>query len=431
MEHYNNYHSHKHYSNVKSLDSIAKPTEYIARAIELDGNKAIYFTTEHGYQGNVYEAHTLCNEVCVLLTRENKKYTKAECKKCEHSNICNKDKNKGIKLLVGAECYYVADRKIKDKSNYHLIIIAKNKDGYKDLNRILSQSNIDGIYYKNRIDDELLFSVNPNNVIITTACVGGRLREEEGLEEWIIKMNKYFGRNFYLEVQNHNEKIQNELNEKVIKLSNLYDIPIIHGNDSHYIYPSQSKYRDLFLKAKDIIYKDESNFILDYPTYQEVVERYLNQGILSEDEIHTALKNTHIFDNFESLELDKEIKMPHISSNPTKELKDIIDKEWKIKRKGIPKELHEKYLEAIRYEFDIIEKTNTEEYFIMDYKIVDKAVKDYDGLLTKSGRGSASSFIINKILGLTEMDRLVAKVPLYPTRFMSVERILSTKSLPD
>ena len=87
----NNYHSHKIYSNIKSLDVVAKPIEYIVRAIELDGKDAIYFTTEHGYQGNVYEAHTLCSEVCVKLTQENNEYTKHNCEpinRYQHYFIC-------------------------------------------------------------------------------------------------------------------------------------------------------------------------------------------------------------------------------------------------------------------------------------------------------------------------------------------------------
>ena len=80
---------------------------------------------------------------------------------------------------------------------------------------------------------------------------------------------------------------------------------------------------------------------------------------------------------------------------------------------------------------DIIEKTNMENYFILDYKIVKRAIEKYNGLLTKTGRGSAVSFYVNKLLGLTEIDRISSPVPLYPTRFMSIERILGTKSLPD
>jgi len=423
---YNNYHKHTMYSNIKSLDVVTKPKEYIERAIELDGENAIYFTTEHGYQGNIFEAFTLCSEVCVECTKEQGKYIKANSDKCPHGN-----KFKGIKMLAGSELYYVEDRKERDNSNYHLVMIAKNKEGFKDLNRILSYSNIDGIYYKNRIDNELLFSVNPNNVIITTACVAGRLKNDEGLEEWVIKMKNYFGNNFYFEVQNHNEQIQKELNKKVLYLSEKYNIEIIHGNDSHYIKPNDAIYRELFLKAKGIVYKEETNFVLDYPTFDTIIERYKEQDVLSINDINRAINNTLIFDECEGIFLDKEIKMPSISNNPNQELKNIINECWVENRDKIPQEKWGEYLKAIQYEFDIIEKTHMEDYFILDYKICKKATKEYNGLLTKTGRGSAVSFLINKLLGLTEIDRMSAPVPLYPTRFMSIERILGTRSLPD
>lgn len=400
MGRYHNYHKHTMYSNIRSLDVICKPIEYINRAKELDGDKAIYFTTEHGYQGNIFETHTLC-------------------------------KNNNIKMIVGSEVYYVYDRKEKDKSNYHLVIIAKNKEGYKQLNYILSKANEDGFYYKPRIDDELLFSLNPNNFIITTACVAGRLRDDEGLDEWLIKMKNHFKENFYLEVQSHSHKSQVEHNEKILKLKNKFNIPIIHANDSHYINKEDSKYRDLFLKAKGIVYPEEEGFILDYPSYDEIVERYKLQGVLSDEDIIESLENTLIFDKFEGLKLDYDIKIPHVSDNPNKELKEIINREWEKESKNIPTEEHDKYIDAIRYEIDIIEKCNMEEYFILDYKIVNKAINKYNGMLTKTGRGSAVSFYVNKLLGLTEIDRLKSPITLYPTRFMSTERILKTKSLPD
>ena len=397
---YNNYHKHTSYSNIKSLDVVTKPIEYIERAIELDGRNAIYFSTEHGYQGNIYESYSLCKE-------------------------------KNVKLIVGVEAYYVENRHEKDKSNYHLVIIAKNKDGYYELNDLLTESNLTGLYYKPRIDDELLFNLNPNNFIITTACVAGRLRNDEGLDEWIIRMKKHFGDNFYLEVQNHNVDIQKEHNKKVLRLSKEYNIKIIHANDSHYINKDDAKYRDLFLKAKGIIYEEESDFILDYPTYDEVVNRYKEQNILTNDEIKQAMNNTLIFDSFEGIILDDDIKIPHVSDNPNRELKEIINKEWLKESKNIPVEEHDKYLEAIRYEIGIIEDCHMEEYFILDYKIVKKAINKYNGMLTKTGRGSAVSFYVNKLLGLTEIDRLKSPITLYPTRFMSTERILATRSLPD
>ncbi len=393
---YNNYHKHDMYSNIKSLDCVVKPIEYIERAKELDGDKAIFFSTNHGYQGNMHEYYTLCKE---------------------HN----------VKLIAGVEAYYVPDRFEKDKSNYHIVIIAKNNNGYKAINKLMSEANVTGYYYKPRIDDELLFNLNPNDVIVTTACVASRLREENGAEEWIIKMKEHFGDNFYLEVQNHNEQVQKDYNKRILSYANKYGIEIIHANDSHYIKPEDAKYRDLFLKAKGIVYEDESNFVLDYPSYDEIVERYKIQGILNDKQIHKALENTLIFDNFEGIEINDDIKLPSISNDANKELREILNKELS----KINKEEYQMYKDAVDYELDIIERTHMEDYFILDYHIVKKGREDYNGLLTKTGRGSAPSFIINKFLGLTEIDRLKAPVPLFPTRFMSVERILGARSLPD
>lgn len=396
MSRYNNCHKHDIYGNPRALDVIVKPIDYIKRAKELDGEKAIFFSTNHGYQGNIYEYYSLCKE-------------------------------NNVKLMAGVEAYYVPNRLEKDRRNYHLLIIALNNNGYKEINKIMSEANISGFYYKPRIDDELLFSLNPKNVVVTTACVAGRLRDDEGLDEWILRMKDFFGSNFYLEVQNHNEEIQKNHNIKLIKYANKYNIGLIHANDSHYIKKEDSKYRNLFLKAKGIVYEEESNFILDYPTYDEIVERYKTQGVLTEDQIKEALNNTLIFDNCEGIELNTDIKLPSISSNPNKELREILNKELE----KVDKDEYEKYKQALDYELDIIEKTHMEDYFILDYKIVKRGVEKYNGLLTKTGRGSAPSFITTKFLGLTEIDRLKAPVPLFPTRFMSTERILKARSLPD
>ena len=398
---YNNYHSHSCMSNIRSLDCVVKPIEYINRAKELDGDKAIYFTGEHGWQGDIFTSYTLCKE-------------------------------NNVKMLVSAEVYYVENRLEKDKNNYHLMMIAKNEEGRKDLNRILSEANKSGFYYKPRIDNELLFSINPNNMVITTACVASRLRNEEGLDDWIIQMKEYFGNNFYLEVQNHNEEVQKKHNKKVLRLSEKYNIQIIHANDSHYIYPEDAKYRDLFLKAKGIVYEDESNFILDYPTYDEIVKRYEIQGILSDNQIKSALDNTLIFDSFESITIDTEIKMPHICENPKQELRNIINKEWSERELNeVDEKDIDKYLNAIREEIQIIEDTNMSEYFVLDYKIMKRGKEKYGGCLTKTGRGSSPSFYINKLLRFTDIDRLTSPVKLYPSRFMSTTRILESKSLPD
>ena len=392
---YYNYHCHNMYGNPISMDVIVSMEDYCKRAIEL-GHDA-FFTTCHGLQGDIFQATTLAHQY-------------------------------NLKMIVGAELYYVKDRFEKDRSNRHIIIIALNHDGIRDLNRVVSESFTTGMYYKPRIDEELLFSLNPNNVIITTACVAGLWNDEE----LIVKMKNYFGGHLFLEVQDHNEEIQKEVNKTVIRLSQKYNIRIIHANDSHYIYPEDSKYRDLFLKAKGIIYEQEANFILDYPDYDEIVKRYEIQGILNKNQINEALQSTNVFQEVDCSDyINDEIKLPSVSENPNSELKRIINESWVQDRERIPKEKWKEYLDAIRYEVDIIEKTNMANYFLIDYNIAKIAKEKYNGVLTNTGRGSAPSFYVTRLLHLTNIDRLESPITLFPTRFMSIERILGARSLPD
>jgi len=392
---YYNYHCHNMYGNPISMDVIVSMEDYCKRAIEL-GHDA-FFTTCHGLQGDIFQATTLAHQY-------------------------------NLKMIVGAELYYVKDRFEKDRSNRHIIIIALNHDGIRDLNRVISESFTTGMYYRPRIDEELLFSLNPNNVIITTACVAGLWNDEE----LIVKMKNYFGGHLFLEVQDHNEEIQKEVNKTVIRLSQKYNIRIIHANDSHYIYPEDAKYRDLFLKAKGIVYEQEANFILDYPDYDEIVKRYEIQGILNKNQINEALQSTNVFQEVDCSDyINDEIKLPSVSENPNGELKRIINESWTQDRERIPKEKWKEYLDAIRYEVDIIEKTNMANYFLIDYNIAKIAKEKYNGVLTNTGRGSAPSFYVTRLLHLTNIDRLESPITLFPTRFMSIERILGARSLPD
>lgn len=398
---YYNYHCHNMYGNPVSMDVIVSMEDYCKRAIEL-GHDA-FFTTCHGLQGDLFQATTLAHQY-------------------------------NLKMIVGAELYFVKDRQAldengrKDRSNRHIIIIALNHDGIRDLNRIISESFETGMYYKPRIDESLLFSLNPKNVVITTACVAG-LWDNEDL---IVKMKNYFGGNFFLEVQNHNEEIQKKVNKRVIQLAQKHRIRIIHANDSHYIYPEDAKYRDLFLKAKGIIYEDETNFILDYPNYDELVARYELQGVLNKNQIKEAIESTYIFKDVDCSDyINDTIKLPSVSDDPIGELKQIINSSWNEIKNEIPQERRKEYLDAIRYEVDIIDKTNMANYFLIDYNIAKIAKEKYGGVLTKTGRGSAPSFYTTRLLQLTNIDRLKSPITLFPTRFMSIERILGARSLPD
>jgi DNA polymerase III alpha subunit len=388
------------YSNLRTLDCISKPIDYINRAKEL--GHTTYFTTEHGYQGNIFEAYTLCQE-------------------------------NNLKCIYGVEAYYVDD--INDKSSramYHIILVAMTENARREINRIMSTANIDGYYYKPRIDLNLLLSLPGDEVVVTTACVAGRMFKDGWEDKFLKPVHQHFKGNFYLEVQSHVDSDQAEYNKKIMEVHYKHNIPIIHANDSHYIKPTDAEYRDLFLKAKGIVYEEEGGFVLDYPDSDVIYHRYKGQGVLTEDEVTEALRNTLIFDNAEGITIDKEFKIPKITEGDSnKVLKKLINEGWAKERINVSKERWPEYIEQIKYEYKIIEDCGMADYFILDHYIVDRAVKEYDAILTKSGRGSAVSFYVNKLLGLTEVDRISAPITLYPTRFMSAERILSSRSLPD
>lgn len=401
---YNNYHKHTHYSNVFTPDSIAKVEDYAKRAIELGHTSLV--TTEHGYAGNIFEYYDVAKQY-------------------------------GLKFVFGIEYYYVNDRFEKDRTNSHLMILAKNQSGMKQMLSIMSEANKTGYYHKPRIDKELLFSLNPNDVVVTSTCVISYINKYDDYEDNFVKpLMNFFGDNFYLEIHDNTHPMQVEYNKKILELHNKYQIPFIHATDSHYIYEDDDKYRTIFLNGKGIFYPEEEGFILDYPDSDTIFKRYEDQGVFTKEQVESSLLNTLIIDDFEDIIMDKEIKMPTLYPNlshkeKVKKLKNIITNEWIKDREFIDKERYPNYLDAIRFETSIIEETKMEDYFLLNYEVVKKAISDYGGILTRTGRGSAPSFYVNKLLGFTEIDRLEAPITLFPTRFMSKSRILDSKSLPD
>jgi DNA polymerase III alpha subunit len=397
---YNNYHKHTHESNRTTLDCVVKPIDYINRAIKLGHNT--YFTTEHGWTGKYLESYDLC-----------------------------KDNN--LKMIYGVESYIVLDRKEKDNKNYHIVVIGKNQDAFYELNEILSEANKSGYYYKPRIDSELILRLHPENFIITTACVAGLLRDNEGISQILEPIVHHFNKSVYLEIQNHSFDIQKQSNIKALELYKQYGLTLIHGNDSHYISCNQVEDRNLLLKGKGMDYGDEDSFLLDYPDYDTIIERYNKQNVLTNKQIIEAINNTLIFDDCEELYFDKEIKMPTIYPNidKNKKLTEIIINKFQNEIPNInPKRIQE-YKNGIAFEYKTIKSTDMADYFLFNEAMVDLAVNKYHGILSRTGRGSGVSYYINKLLGLTEIDRFESEVPLYPTRFMSEARILQTKSLPD
>ena len=405
---YINYHKHDHISSIFTPDTPFKAEDFIKRAVEL--RDKVYFTTNHGSGGDIFEAKTLCD-----------KY--------------------GLRCMFGIEGYIVPNPLEKDKRNYHIIIIPRTDEARKKVNYINSRANIEGYYYKPRIFVEDLLSLDKNDVYITTACVAGILRDGDSFSSIFLPLVQHFKDHLFLEVQAHNVDIQKSHNKLCVEMSERYGLKFIAATDSHYIYPEQSKERDLYLKGKGIFYEDEDAFILDYPDGDTLYNRFVEQGVLSESQIEDAMNNTFIFEFCEDIKIDKEIKMPtiypHLSSEEkVVELRKHIDEAFNIikERENILQEDMQMYEDRINEEMQVIEDTaciNMPDYFLLNEKIVDLAVNKYGGVLTRTGRGSCGSFYLNKLLGMTQIDALTSPVPLYSSRFISTSRCLENKSMAD
>ncbi len=403
---YVNYHSHSMYSNIATPDSTITNRDRALRVQQL--GQTVLGGIEHSWCGRFIEIIELSKEM-------------------------------GVKPLLGTEAYFVKDRFEKDNTNAHLILLAKNENGRKAINRILSEANETGFYYKPRIDISLLLSLPKSDVWVTTACIGGVWKYEDH-DDLIIQMFEYFGKNnFFLEVQAHNVEKQIIINKHILNLSNKYGIKIIAGMDSHMISQYQAQNRDDYLLSRGISYPDEDHWDLDFPSYDDAYDRFVEQDVLNKNQIKEALENTLIFEGVEiynSPIFNKDvIKLPTLYPDKTQEernkiLEDIICASWDQEKVNVPTKLHEHYQEEIDKELDTVFATNTTDYFLLDYEIV-KRGKELGGSITLTGRGSAVSFYISKLLGLTTIDRIAASVKLFPERFISKERLLEAKSLPD
>jgi DNA polymerase III alpha subunit len=408
---YMNYHKHSEYSSVCGgmPDSATKQEEYIKKAVEYGHHS--YFTTEHGNCGDIFEAFTLCQQY-------------------------------GIDCYVGLEGYIVADASSKDASNYHIIIIPKTESARKKVNVINSHAHMTGYYYKPRIDVRELLTLDKNDVFITTACEAGILRDKDGFKNIFLPLYKHFGENLMLEIQNHKTDSTRAYTERALKLHDKLGLRIIAANDSHAVDADGLERRRQLLLGKRISYGNEDTYILDYPDYDTMVGRFVEQGVVTKAQAIEAINNTMIFKECEPLYLDTEIKMPTIYPNLTpeervKELKKQVSVRFKnvIKEDGITKEELPMYVEGLRKEMSIIEETNevchTADYFLLDTKMVELATNKYGGCITRTGRGSCGAFYTNRVLGLTQLDRFKIKLPSFPERFMSAARLINQRSLPD
>ena len=253
------------------------------------------------------------------------------------------------------------------RDNYHTVLMARNMDGVKELNALVSLScDKDHFYYTNRLTFDEFLGMS-NNIISTSACLASPLNKlPDSHPRYMELANKYD----FLEVQAHNHPEQIAFNKRLVALSNKLGKPLIAGTDTH----SSSKYkaecRAVLLSAKHKSYGDEDSFDLTYKTYEELVDMFQQQDALSEEEYMSAIENTNLlYDMTEDIELDTAIKYPILYGSreaDSEKFTETVERMFKEKLESgvIPANQADAFRRAIDEELRVFRKLKMEGFML-------------------------------------------------------------------
>ena len=389
---YTIFHLHSDLSSATTnIDSVTKYKEYINRAKELDMTAMAF--SEHG---NIFEWYH---------------------KKCDIEKA-------GMKYIHACECY-ISEKLEKVRDNYHCVLIAKNFEGFKELNRLVSRSfdrNDGHFYYTPRISFDELVNTS-DNIIVSTACLGGVLHNaNDELKERFINFLSNNKDRCFLEVQHHNDSQgeQKRYNEYLLTLNKMYDIPLIAGTDTHALNAEHLEARSILQKSKNVFFDNEEEWDLAFKTYDELCDAYRLQGVLPEEVYLEAIENTNrMADMVEPFELDTNTKYPKIYDNSYDTFKKQINEAYKTHpyiRKRYSKDT---ILNRVLEELDVYDKTGC-----IDFMLLQTYLRNWEhehDIYCGPSRGSVSGSLIAYILGVTEMDSL--KFDLNFFRFLNPSRV--------
>ena len=381
-------------------------------------------------------------------------------------------KENNIKPIYGCEFYFVPDlkkwkedyegykeQKKKDKKQQlklrkssHLIILAKDKQGFMNMNRLIFNA-YQNVYYRPRIDFALLRKYH-KGLICMSACMAGEIpqlildikdkdrpgdKEEAGikLKTTVKKFKKIFGGDFYLELQFNEIKQQHIVNKYLKKISDKYKVPLVSTVDSHYLNPGDNKiHQSLLLLQSKATYKnlqedEEKGFKeggkawrfhaqeLYYKNYHQLLgsyERLNYEKVIDRKTFEQSVDNTvAIADKIKDIPFTNSIKLkdmfPEIESKFDFLQKICFDN---LAKKGLDKK---EYKDRLKFELSVVYEKKIADYFLIVSKIVKDAKKK---MFVGCGRGSAAGSLICYLLGITEVDPIVHG--LYFERFLAVDR---------
>ena len=346
-----------------------------------------------------------------------------------------KAKARGLKPIIGCEVYTAFEgmdqkRPNIDAKRYHLILLVKNEQGYKNLVKLVTKAHLEGFYYKPRIDDELL-AKHSEGLIGLSACVQGKIprlllsNQLEQAEELAKKYEGFFGKgNFYLEIQHHpNIPEQATANERIITLSKKTGIPLVATNDIHYLRADDAEAQDVLMLINtgadandpERLTMKGSDFSMFRP---EKMAEYFK-------DTPSALENTQkIVEacdfNFELGKTKLPLFLVPEGKTPEQFLEDLS---WQGLKNRFGENPEPKIVERLKYELSVIEKTGFAGYFLIVQDFVNWAKQNR--IVVGPGRGSAGGSLVAYLTNITNVDPL--KHNLLFERFLNPERI----SLPD
>lgn len=342
-------------------------------------------------------------------------------------------KKKGIKPIIGCEVYVAPHSRFDkrpniDDSPYHLVLLAKNERGYKNLIKLVSLAWLEGFYYKPRVDREVLAQYS-EGLIALSACLAGEIpsllmkdKYKEAMDAALWHQKIFGTENYYLELQNHGIKEQPGINAKLAQISKETGIPLIATNDVHYVQAEDAKVQDVLLCIQTgKILSDENR--MKFET-QEFYLKSWEEMNLALGEYQEALDNT--IKVAQQCQLDftfGDNHMPLFQTPAGYTLETYLEKlclDGLKERYGEPgQEAHQR----LEFELQIIKQMGYAGYFLIVWDFIHYAKKQ--GIYVGPGRGSAAGSLVSYTLGITDIDPL--KYDLLFERFLNPERV----SMPD
>lgn len=351
-------------------------------------------------------------------------------------------KKAGIKSIIGVETYVASrGRKRRDPKDpvYHLVLLAQNFEGYQNLNRLVSLANIEGFYYKPRVDLEILEKYN-EGIIALSACLQGQVPRMilSGQDDEALKAARHyadiFDGRFFLEIQKNYLPEQDIVNQGLIKMAAETGLPLVATNDCHYLKKKDGEVHDTLLCIQTGKTVDDENR-LRFSTQEYYFKSPKEMADLFSD-TPEALSNTVRIANMVEDEIDiigNSYHFPEFKLEGGESLDSrLCDDAWKglekrlegiRKNKGLTEEEEKVYRDRLQYELDVIIKMGFPGYFLIVADFIGYA-RDH-GIPVGPGRGSAAGSLVAYATGITDIDPIPYN--LLFERFLNVERI----SMPD